>query len=115
MNTPLVHSELTLLTKPGGTKLAGEPLLDIGMNSNVVTGEIIPTSEFFRTCRAHKASLALMFDNVVLCESVLASETFAACGILARKASSTCQVMNFCDVTFEFTSSTKSTGAKWTD
>lgn len=115
MNTSLVHSELTLLTKASRAKLAREPLLDVGMDPDVMTGEIIPTGEFFRTRGTLKTSLSLMFDNVMLCECILAGEAFAASRVFARKASSTREIMHLCDVTFEFASSAKGTCAKWTN
>lgn len=108
-----MHGELALLAETGGTILAGEPFLDVGMDSNIMTSEIVPTDEFFRASRADKPPLALMLDGLVLCQGISAGEALSACRVVAGEAAGTVQGMDLCYMALELATAAKGTGAGW--
>lgn len=111
----LVHGELALLTKASSTELTSEPLLDIGVDTDVVAGKIVPTGELLGTSGADKPPLALMLDDLMLSQGILASEALTAQGVLAGEASGSVEGVDFCDVSLELASATKGARAERAD
>lgn len=112
MDTSLVHSELTLLTKACRTIFTCETFLDVGMNANLVSTEIVTRCELFGTDGTHETTFALVFDDVMFGEGVFASEGFGAGRVLACEATRTVRCMNLGNMALEFASTTKGGGTK---
>lgn len=115
MDAALVHGELALLAEASGTELAGEPLLHIGVDADIVAGKIVPTGELLGTSGANKPPLALVLDDLMLGQGILASEALAAHGVIAGEASSSVKGVDFCDMSLELASATKGARAERAD